>query len=147
MPQDTGSIVLVEDNEADIEVARRAIERIGGAHPLWVFEDGISAADALLVTPGQSPCPRPKVMLIDINLPGLDGIELLTRIRSSSHLRHTAVVMISSSTEDRDIRKAYERGCNSYVTKPVDIRALQALYTSVASYWTQTNISNPASAE
>ena len=82
-------------------------------------------------------------MLIDINLPGLDGIELLTRIRSSPHLRHVAVVIVSSSTEERDIRKAYDRGCNSYVTKPVDIRALQSLYASIANYWTQANIGYP----
>jgi CheY-like chemotaxis protein len=140
---DTGPIVLVEDNESDAEIARRAIERSGSSRELVVIEDGSSAADLLLGTPTQPPIPRPRLMLIDINLPGLDGIELLTRIRSSPHLRHVAVVIVSSSTEERDIRKAYDRGCNSYVTKPVDIRALQSLYASITNYWTQANIGYP----
>lgn len=143
MQPDTGPIILVEDNESDAEVARRAIERSGVSRELVVVEDGISAAELLLGTPAHPPCPRPRLMMIDINLPGLDGIELLTRIRSNPNLRHVAVVMVSSSTEERDIRKAYARGCNSYVTKPVDIRALQSLYASVANYWTQTNIACP----
>ena len=143
MNPNSGPIILVEDNESDAEVARRAIEKSNPASTLVVVGDGLSAADMLMGTPGQPPCARPRLMMIDINLPGLDGIELLTRIRSNPDLRDVAVVMVSSSTEERDIRKAYDRGCNSYVTKPIDIRALQSLYASVVNYWTQTNIGYP----
>jgi CheY-like chemotaxis protein len=143
MNPNSGPIILVEDNESDAEVARRAIEKSNPASTLVVVGDGLSAADMLMGTPGQPPCARPRLMMIDINLPGLDGIELLTRIRSNPDLRDVAVVMVSSSTEERDIRKAYDRGCNSYVTKPVDIRALQSLYAGIANYWTQANIGYP----
>jgi CheY-like chemotaxis protein len=143
MYSNSGPIILVEDNESDAEVARRAIKRSSPTRTLVVIGDGLSAAEMLLGTEGQPPCPRPRLIMIDINLPGLDGIELLTRIRSNPDLRDVAVVMVSSSTEERDIRKAYDRGCNSYVTKPIDIRALQSLYASVVNYWTQTNIGYP----
>ena len=143
MQSNSGPIILVEDNESDADIARRAIERSNPANTLVVVGDGLSAADMLLGSPGHPPCPRPRMMMIDINLPGLDGIELLTRIRSNPDLRDVAVVMVSSSTEERDIRKAYDRGCNSYVTKPIDIRALQSLYVSVTNYWTLTNIGCP----
>ena len=143
MYSNSGPIILVEDNESDAEVARRAIKRSSPARSLVVVGDGLSAVDMLLGTEAQPPCPRPRLIMIDINLPGLDGIELLTRIRSNPELRGVAVVMVSSSAEERDIRKAYDRGCNSYVTKPVDIRELQSLYASVVNYWTQTNIGYP----
>jgi CheY-like chemotaxis protein len=143
MHSNSGPIILVEDNESDAEVARRAIKQSSPARTLVVVGDGLSAAEMLLGTEGQPPCPRPRLIMIDINLPGLDGIELLTRIRIHPDLRSVAVVIVSSSSEERDIRKAYDRGCNSYVTKPVDIRALYSLYASVANYWTQTNIGYP----
>jgi CheY-like chemotaxis protein len=143
MYSNSGPIILVEDNESDAEVARRAIKRSSPTRTLVVIGDGLSAAEMLLGTEGQPPCPRPRLIMIDINLPGLDGIELLTRIRIHPDLRSVAVVIVSSSSEERDIRKAYDRGCNSYVTKPVDIRALYSLYASVANYWTQTNIGYP----
>ena len=143
MYSNSGPIILVEDNESDAEVARRAIKRSSPTRTLVVIGDGLSAAEMLLGTEGQPPGPRPRLMMIDINLPGLDGIELLTRIRSNPELRGVAVVIVSSSSEERDIRRAYDRGCNSYVTKPVDIRELQSLYASVVNYWTQTNIGYP----
>jgi len=143
MYSNSGPIILVEDNESDAEVARRAIKRSSPTRTLVVIGDGLSAAEMLLGTEGQPPCPRPRLIMIDINLPGLDGIELLTRIRIHPDLRSVAVVIVSSSSEERDIRKAYYRGCNSYVTKPIDIRALQSLYASVVNYWTQTNIGYP----
>ena len=143
MYSNSGPIILVEDNESDAEVARRAIKRSSPARSLVVVGDGLSAVDMLLGTEAQPPCPRPGLMMIDINLPGLDGIELLTRIRSNPERRGVAVVIVSSSSEERDIRRAYDRGCNSYVTKPVDIRELQSLYASVVNYWTQTNIGYP----
>lgn len=143
MYSNSGPIILVEDNESDAEVARRAIKRSSPTRTLVVIGDGLSAAEMLLGTEGQPPCPRPRLIMIDINLPGLDGIELLTRIRIHPDLRSVAVVIVSSSSEERDIRKAYDRGCNSYVTKPIDIRALQSLYVSVTNYWTLTNIGCP----
>ena len=110
MHSNSGPIILVEDNESDAEVARRAIERSSPTRTLVVVGDGLSAAEMLLGTEGQAPCPRPRLMMIDINLPGLDGIELLTRIRSNPELRGVAVVIVSSSSEERDIRRAYDRG-------------------------------------
>ena len=82
MYSNSGPIILVEDNESDAEVARRAIKRSSPTRTLVVIGDGLSAAEMLLGTEGQPPCPRPRLIMIDINLPGLDGIELLTRSAS-----------------------------------------------------------------
>jgi CheY-like chemotaxis protein len=137
-----GPIILVEDNESDAEIARRAIQRANLGHDLVVIEDGLAAAEMVLGSPLRKPCARPRVMLIDINLPGLDGIELLNRIRATRHLRELPVIIVSSSSETSDISKAYASGCNSYVTKPGDIHDLQSMYASVANYWARTNIAN-----
>lgn len=147
MHPEPGTIVLVEDNFTDAEIARRAIERMTPVRTLVVVEDGYRAAELLLGAPGQPTLPSPRLLLIDVNLPGLDGIELLSRIRSDPRLRHVAVVMVSSSMEERDIRRSYDSGCNGYVTKPLNIRSLYSMYASVASYWTQTNIPCPGSEE
>ena len=140
MQTDNSSIILVEDNESDAEVARRALDRASLAQDLMVIVDGLAAAELLLGSDASKPIARPRVLLIDINLPGLNGLELLKRIRNAPHLRRVPVVMVSSSMEVRDICEAYDSGCNSYVTKPVEIRALQAMYTSVAGYWTRLNL-------
>ena len=106
MTYDGASIVLVEDNESDAEIARRAIERATPVRNLMVVEDGLTAAEMFLAAAGEAKRYLPKLMLIDINLPGLGGLELLRRIRNSPQLRHIAVVMVSSSTDERDIRTA-----------------------------------------
>lgn len=138
-------IILVEDNESDAEVARRAIERTTKDHRLIVLDDGATAAEVLLGDRSGAPDSEPCLVMVDINLPGLDGIELLTRIRRHPRLCQVSVVIVSSSSEEDDIRLAYGRGANSYVTKPVDNRALQALYASVTNYWTVINLACPTS--
>ncbi len=144
MQPDPGTIVVVEDNESDADVARRAIEQWGGPGTrVVVAEDGLRAAELLLPSrnlPADA-TPAPALILIDINLPGLDGVELLSRIRRHPPLRHVPVVMVSSSAEEEDVLRSYERGCNGYVTKPVDCRTLRSLYASLANYWIRTNTS------
>lgn len=147
MSPDPGTIVLVEDNFTDAEIARRAIERMTPVRNLVVVEDGYRAVELLLGAPGQEPFPSPRLLLIDVNLPGLDGIELLARLRGDPRLRHVSAVMVSSSLEERDIRRSYDVGCNGYVTKPLNIRSLYSMYANVASYWTQTNIPCPGPVE
>jgi len=146
MRTDNRPIILVEDNESDADVARRAIARSAGDHRFIVIDDGATAAEVLLRDHSHATQPEPCLVMIDINLPGLDGIELLTRIRKHPRLCNVSVVIVSSSMEESDIRRAYGRGANSYVTKPVDNRALQSLYASVANYWTLTNIACPTTA-
>ena len=146
MQTDNRPIILVEDNESDAEVARRAIERTTKDRRFIVIDDGATAAEVLLRDRSQATDPEPCLVMVDINLPGLDGIEPLTRIRRHPRLCNVSVVIISSSVEESDIRRAYGRGANSYVTKPVDNRALQSLYASVANYWTLTNIACPETA-
>ncbi len=135
-------IIIVEDNATDAELAQRAIRKWGSQHPIVVIEDGLRAADQLLGNSAKEiePLPTPKLLILDINLPGLGGIELLTRLRASVRHRHTVVVMVSSSAEPEDVLNSYRMGCNSYVTKPVNTQTFYSMYALLAQYWTSINL-------
>lgn len=135
-------IIIVEDNLMDGEMARRAVQKMGAPHPVVLIEDGLRAVDQLLGNRlGEvPPLPHPKLVIIDVNLPGLGGIEVLSRLRASDRHKHTIVVMVSSSAEPEDVLRSYRMGCNSYVTKPVNNQNLFYLYMQVAHYWTSTNL-------
>jgi two-component system response regulator len=135
-------IIIVEDNATDAELAQRAIRKWGAEHPIVVIEDGLRAADQLLGDSKKQiqPLPVPKLLILDINLPGLGGIELLSRLRASARHRHTVVVMVSSSAELEDVLNSYRMGCNSYVTKPVNSNTFDSMYAHLAQYWTSINL-------
>jgi CheY-like chemotaxis protein len=135
-------IIIVEDNAMDGEIARRAIRKLGSENPVVIIEDGLRAVDQLLGNRMMDiePLPHPQLIILDINLPGLGGIEVLSRLRASDRHHHTVVVMVSSSTEQQDILQSYQSGCNSYVTKPANTRTLYSMYWQLAQYWTSLNL-------
>ena len=116
-----GTIVLVEDNPDDEELTLRALRKNNIANEVVVLRDGAEAVAYLVGGPGTPATgPLPAVVLLDLKLPKLDGLEVLQRLRATARTSRLPVVILTSSKEDRDIVEAYDRGANSFVRKPVD---------------------------
>ncbi len=115
MPQDK-LILLVEDNPDDVELTLRALRKHNVVNEVVVAHDGVEALEYLQGDDSR----LPEVVLLDLKLPRLDGLELLQRIRAEPRTRRLPVVVLTSSTEERDLIASYERGCNSFIKKPVD---------------------------
>jgi two-component system, response regulator len=116
-------ILLVEDNPDDEELTLRALKRNNISNPIVVARDGVKALDYLFGTgryAGRDAGLIPVVVLLDLKLPKMDGLEVLKRLRGDSRTRLTPVVVLTTSREERDIVESYSLGCNSYIVKPVD---------------------------
>ncbi|MBI2606091.1 MAG: response regulator [Deltaproteobacteria bacterium] len=137
-----GVILLVEDNSDDEALARRGIEKAGLARPLVVVRDGEEALNYLLGTgryEGRDVEDLPRVVLIDLQLPKIGGLEVLRAMRSDKRIRHVPVVILTSSRLRRDIADAYALGANSYVCKPLEYDELMSTIQQVAAYWGSIN--------
>ncbi len=132
------SILLVEDNPVDIDLLRRAFQRRNLSNPLEVARDGLEALEFLDRWERGELAP-PAVILLDIKLPKVDGLEVLRRIRAHDRFRRIPVVMLTSSSEDRDIATAYDSGANSYIVKPVDFAKFVDVAEQVELYWCLLN--------
>ena len=140
-------IVLVEDNPHDLELTLVALERSQLANDVVVLRDGAEAVNYLLRRephadrePG-----NPAVMLLDLKLPKVDGLEVLELIRRTPELCSIPVVMLSSSREEPDLEKAYELGVNAYVVKPVEFRDFVAAISDLGVFWAVLNEPPPGS--
>lgn len=131
-------ILLVEDNPDDEALARRALKKSALADDLIVAKDGVEALDYLLgeTRSGED---MPDLILLDINLPRLNGLEVLKRLRRHPPTHNLPVVMFSSSREEQDIATSYEYGCNSYIRKPVDFNKFSDMIMQVERYWLSLN--------
>lgn len=129
------AILLVEDNPDDIRLTERALQRAHIANELVVAPDGITALDILF---GERKL-RPAVILLDIRMPKLSGLEVLERIRACEETRALPVVILTSSKEESDIVKGYDLGANSYVRKPVDFHEFAAAVEKLGLYWLVLN--------
>ena len=123
MPTALRPILLVEDSPNDIELTLAALERGGLANPVQVARDGVEALDYLFRRDNAGPEPGlaslPVVVLLDIKLPRVDGLEVLERIKADPATRHVPVVMLTSSREEQDVIRSYGLGVNAFVVKPV----------------------------
>ena len=131
-------ILLVEDSPEDFEATQRAFRKSGLKNPLVRCEDGEQALDYLhrrgeYADPARSP--RPGVILLDLNLPGTDGRQVLNEIKHDEHLRDIPVVVLTTSADERDITACYRAGANSYVQKPVDIDGFMKAIERLNGYW------------
>jgi CheY-like chemotaxis protein len=135
--------LLLEDRDEDVELTLRAFKKARILNEVVVKRDGIEALEFLegLANIKGQPKPAPTVILLDINTPRMNGIDLLERIRKLEHLRFVPVVMFTSSNEQRDLVACYERGANSYVQKPVG--EFSSLIEYLVKYWATMN-STPA---
>ena len=138
----TRSILLVEDNNDDVELTVMALKEAKIANPVVVARNGVEALDYLWGTnahAGRDTEDQPVVVLLDIKLPLLNGIDVLKRMRQDERTRRTPVVMLTSSTEHADILQTYDLGANSYVRKPVEFEGFVAAARQLGLYWTVLN--------
>jgi len=131
-------ILLVEDNPMDVDLTRRAFARRRVFNPLEVVRDGEEALQ--LIARWESGDPMPVVILLDLKLPKVDGLEVLRRLKTEPHCRSIPVIVLTSSSEDRDIQTAYDLGANSYIVKPVDFDKFLDVAAQINLYWNVLNI-------
>jgi CheY-like chemotaxis protein len=134
-------MLLVEDNEDDIELTIRALKKNNLDNELVIVRDGLEAMDYLFRTGkyADRPDDLPEVVLLDLKLPGLNGLEILKRVRMNDKTRALPVVILTSSAEDRDIVDSYKLGANSYVRKPVDFAEFLEATKQLGLYWLVLN--------
>ncbi|CAA7623275.1 Response regulator rcp1 [Candidatus Terasakiella magnetica] len=128
-------VLLVEDDPGDAGLVRIAIRRSRHTCRLHHVKDGDEAMAFLRRNGGHHEAPRPDLVLLDLNLPGRSGHEVLEEIRSDLGLRTIPVVILSTSGAERDIKKAYSLGASSYVSKPMDVEAFTAAIHSIEDFW------------
>jgi CheY-like chemotaxis protein len=128
-------ILLAEDNPEDAEMTMRALRRSHVANPMHWVKDGAEALDFLFS--GRNRPPR--LVLLDIKMPKVDGIEVLRRLKSEPTLRAIPVVVMTSSNEERDVVETYRLGVNSYIVKPVQFEAFLDTVSKLGLYWMLLN--------
>ena len=138
MPRTRQLILMVEDSPTDYELAIRALRSAGLANPIVRCEDGDEALDFLLrrgryVDPESAP--RPGVILLDLNLPGTDGREVLVAVKSDPVLKVIPVIVLTTSSNEHDVQACYLAGANSYIPKPVDFQAYAEALGRLKDYW------------
>jgi len=140
-------ILLVEDNPHDLELTLVALERSQLANEVIVLRDGAEALDYLLRRGDHASRAdgNPAVLLLDLKLPKLDGLEVLKTVRDTPELRSIPVVMLTSSREEPDLARAYELGVNAYVVKPVEFRDFVAAISDLGIFWAVLNEPPPGS--
>jgi len=139
-------ILLVEDNPDDEALTLRALHKNNIGNKVVVARDGVEALDFLFCTgpyAGRDPDDTPQVVLLDLKLPKLDGLEVLRRIRADIRTRTLPVVILTSSKEEQDLIKGYTLGANSYVRKPVDFNQFTESIRQLGLYWLVLNEAPP----
>jgi two-component system response regulator len=139
--KDLRTILLAEDNPADAEMAIDALREAKLANPVVHVEDGVEAMDYLLSHNAYASRPKgdPAVVLLDIKMPRLDGLEVLKRMRADEHLKRIPVVILSSSREESDLVRSWDLGVNAYVVKPVDVHQFFTAVQTVGRFWAVLN--------
>ncbi len=129
-------ILLVEDDPRDAEMTMRALRKRRLVNNIVHAKDGAEALDRLL---GPQAPPLPRLVLADLKMPKVDGLELLRALRADARTRSLPVVLLTSSQQEPDIVKAYELGVNSYIVKPVDFDKFQEAVSEIGVYWLMLN--------
>lgn len=135
-------IVYVEDNAADAELAMRAFKKRGLTSRILHLEDGAQAIEFLFARgkyAGRSNASQPRLLLLDVKLPLVDGLDVLRQVKGDERLRTVPVVMLTSSQEDRDVNESYRLGANAYVVKPVDFDKFSQMVGETGYFWAVLN--------
>jgi two-component system response regulator len=141
-------ILLIEDNADDELLTRRAFQKNNILNEFVVARDGAEAVDLLLGSGGgRSSLPVPTVILLDLNLPKISGLEVLRRLRADDRTRLLPVVILTSSREEQDLIEGYRLGANSYVRKPVDFAEFLNATRQLGLYWLVLNEAPPAAGQ
>lgn len=131
-------LLLVEDSPEDREATMRALKKAGMANPIHCCVSGDDALDYLFrrgkyAEPATAP--RPNLILLDLNMPGTDGREVLSQVKNTDELKSIPVIVLTTSTDDRDIQGCYKMGANSYVKKPVDLEGFLRSIQRLKDFW------------
>ncbi len=137
-------ILLVEDNPDDVQITKRAFKEANLANRLYVTRDGQEALDFLFHEgqyQDQALAPIPGLILLDINMPKVNGMEVLKRIKTEDELKLIPVIMLTVSKREEDIVKSYDYGCNSFIQKPVEFDKFVDIVKQIGFYWGLLNLS------
>lgn len=137
------SILLVEDNAGDVRLTREALLEADVSVELIAVPDGEQALAFLRGEGEHAGATRPDLILLDLNLPKKNGLEVLEEIKRDEALRHTPVIMLTTSSSSRDITACYERGVNCYVVKPLDLDDFTRLVRAINSFWFEVAVLPP----
>jgi CheY-like chemotaxis protein len=135
-------ILLVEDNASDEKLTLLAFKKCGVSNDVFVVRDGVAALEYLFGTgkhAGRDASVLPSVVLLDLKLPKVDGLEVLRRIRGDDRTKFLPVVILTSSKEDEDVLRSYSLGANAYVRKPVDFAAFAEAVKTLGLFWLLLN--------
>ena len=136
-------ILMVEDSPEDFVTATRAFKQASLANPIYRCEDGDDALDFLYHRGAYTDveeAPRPNVILLDLNLPGTDGREVLATLKQDENLKRIPVIILTTSTDPTDIRACYDAGANSYLQKPVDFAGFVEAIQRLKGYWLELSV-------
>ncbi|HRI81445.1 MAG TPA: response regulator [Opitutaceae bacterium] len=136
------NLLLVEDNPQDLMLAQRALRKAGLDHRTHVARDGVEALDFVFCNgpfAGRNVAAELRVILLDLKLPKIDGLEVLRRIKEDARTRIIPVVVLTSSREQRDVAEAYRLGINSYIVKPVNYELYAEAVRDLGLYWLRLN--------
>lgn len=128
-------ILLVEDNPADVVLALETFGELGSRTELATVPDGVAAIDYLLRCNEYADVSRPHLILLDLNLPGKDGREVLAQVKADENLRRIPILVLTSSETETDVQRCYDLGANCYLTKPIDYQSFQRLVETVETFW------------
>ena len=132
------SVLLVDDNQVDVDLTLMAFSRIKFLNPVQIARDGAETLD--IMRTWKRIADMPHLILLDIKLPKISGLEVLKELKSFDKTSHIPVVMLTSSTNDADIKTAYQLGANSYIIKPVDFDKFISLTSILCEYWINLNV-------
>jgi two-component system response regulator len=135
-------VLLVEDNLDDVELTKRAFQKNNIQSNLVVTRDGVETLDYLFGQgkfQGRDTTNTPKLILLDLKMPKVNGLEVLKQIRSDEHTKYIPVIILTSSRDKNDILAGYELGANSYITKPIDFVKFYQIVQQIAFYWLVLN--------
>ncbi|MEO8701547.1 MAG: response regulator [Kofleriaceae bacterium] len=129
------TVLLVEDNPGDVRLTQEAFREANAEIVLYVADDGVEAMDFLHHRGRYAEVPRPDLILLDLNLPRMDGREVLTQIKTDDRLKTIPTVILTTSDADDDIQTGYQLQANSYLSKPVQLEAFEGLVRVVNEFW------------
>lgn len=135
-------ILLIDDSEYDADLTMRALKKQSITNNLHHVKDGVEALDFIFAKGDYAERDiqiKPKLILLDLKMPKINGIEVLEKIKSDERTKSIPVVVLTSSKEDRDINKCYSLGANSYIVKPIEFNNFQKVVSELGSYWLMLN--------
>lgn len=128
-------ILLIEDSPGDVRLTREALREANVRNHLSIATDGVEALAILRREGAYAAAPRPDIILLDLNLPRKDGRQVLTEIKADERLRRIPIVVLTTSLDEEDVRRAYDLGANCYIAKPVDLDQFLVVIQAIESFW------------